>query len=87
LFRVSRIIEGGLVPSGFHLHNVLLHAVCAILLFAVAERLFSRVWSPGGGASTRAALTALLFTVHPVRPPLPLRRRPKWARSALRHRL
>jgi hypothetical protein len=74
LFRLSRMLEGGLVASGFHVHNVLLHAVASILLYAVAEKLFARVWSLAGGASTRAALAALIFAVHPVPPRPPLKK-------------
>jgi tetratricopeptide (TPR) repeat protein len=45
-------------PLGFHLINVLLHAVNASLLFVLARRLRFPAWA--------AALTAALFAVHPV---------------------
>lgn len=58
----------GLDPFGFHLTNVLLHGVNAVLVFLLAERVLglapkldprSRRWS--------AVFAALLFAVHPLR--------------------
>ena len=48
----------GLVPFGFHLTNVLLHAATAVLLFRVAVALL--------GATFPALVAALLFAVHPL---------------------
>lgn len=62
----------GLRPSGYHLTNIALHAANVALVYLVARRLFRKVWSraaPGSGNSLRvaAALTALVFGVHPLR--------------------
>jgi tetratricopeptide (TPR) repeat protein len=59
----------GLEPAGYHLTNVLLHAVTALLFYYVCLRLFDR------GLRRRdsdvvlagAALAALFFAVHPLR--------------------
>ena len=55
----------GLNPMGFHAVNVLLHAVCAVLVFVVGWRITERVsrderWRLGVLAG------GLLFAVHPV---------------------
>ncbi len=44
----------------FHLHNMLLHGLCAALLFFLVFRIY-----PAGGRATAAACS-LLFLVHPV---------------------
>ena len=49
---------GGLDPAGYHLVNVLLHVLCAILVLRLAERL--------GASPLGATVAALLFAVHPV---------------------
>ncbi len=57
--RFWRTPGGVLLPFGFHLTNVLLHAVCALLLLAVVGRLApGRPWLGAG--------TALVFAVHPI---------------------
>ncbi|HLC17982.1 MAG TPA: hypothetical protein VJM57_03095, partial [Thermodesulfobacteriota bacterium] len=48
----------GLDPRGFHLTNVILHALNACLVFAVVVRLGSKRWV--------AFAAALLFAVHPL---------------------
>jgi hypothetical protein len=48
-------------PFGYHLTNVLLHAVCTALLFLLLRRLLG----PGEGILP-AAIAAALFAVHPV---------------------
>jgi Tfp pilus assembly protein PilF len=61
----------GMDPVGYHLHNVILHAVNAMLVFALARRLFRvmrataepSLWS----IDAPAAVAALLFAVHPLR--------------------
>lgn len=53
----------GLRPAGYHLTNVLLHALNAALLFAIARRLFL----PHRDAALGAAAAALLFALHPLR--------------------
>jgi Flp pilus assembly protein TadD len=56
---------GGMNPRGYHLGNLLLHAINAVLFFLVARRLL-------GGSRDRAVLlgaaaAALLFGLHPLR--------------------
>ena len=48
----------GLDPRGHHLHNALLHAVNAALLFFALRSLTGALWTP--------ALVAALFAVHPL---------------------
>ena len=62
----------GLDPFGYHLTNLALHAANTTLVYVVALRLFRAVWvrALGVGADSLrigAALTALLFGVHPLR--------------------
>src|SRR5437773_1496625 len=49
----------GAGPLGFHLTNVALHAINAVLLFLVLRRLTGATW--------RCALVAAVFAVHPLR--------------------
>jgi Flp pilus assembly protein TadD len=49
---------GGPRPRVFHVTNVVLHALCAVLLFTLFERMTGAVW--------RSALVAALFAVHPI---------------------
>jgi hypothetical protein len=48
----------GFHPAGHHLHNVLLHAVAAVLLLVIVEELTGRPWS--------AAVVAGLYALHPM---------------------
>ncbi|HEY5998919.1 MAG TPA: hypothetical protein VI078_06390 [bacterium] len=48
----------GLDPRGHHLHNAVLHAANAALLFAALRSLTGALWSP--------VLVAALFAVHPL---------------------
>jgi protein O-mannosyl-transferase len=62
----------GLDPVGYHLTNLALHAVNTALVFLLAWRIFHAIWAPGpeddaSGLRVGAALTALLFGVHPLR--------------------
>ena len=62
----------GLDPFGYHLTNLALHAANTTLVYVVALRLFGAAWDrplADGSDSLRtgAALTALLFGVHPLR--------------------
>src|SRR6266571_9475006 len=52
----GRVLGWG--PAGFHLVNVLLHAINAALVFALVRRLGTPGWA--------AFCAALLFAVHPV---------------------
>jgi tetratricopeptide (TPR) repeat protein len=49
----------GLNPWGHHLTNVLLHALNAVLVFALLQKLT--------GAASRSLFVAMLFAVHPLR--------------------
>ena len=49
----------GLKPWGFHLTNVLLHAVNTVLVFSVLRRMTGATW--------RSLLVAALFGLHPLR--------------------
>jgi tetratricopeptide (TPR) repeat protein len=58
----------GMDPFGYHLTNLVLHVLGAVLCFALARRLLARVRPLSPGALTAgAAATALLFAVHPLR--------------------
>ncbi|CAN8016620.1 unnamed protein product, partial [Ixodes persulcatus] len=57
-FRLNYLL-GGYEPRGYHLLNVLLHAVASALFTALASRLFLRQWRP-------TLLAGLLFASHPV---------------------
>lgn len=59
----------GMNPFGYHLTNLLLHAVSAALFYLVARRLLGIAMptaSPGA-VSLGAAVAALYFAVHPLR--------------------
>lgn len=49
----------GLWPGGYHLVNVLLHAVCAVVLFRVLLEMTGAAW--------RSGFVAALFAIHPLR--------------------
>jgi len=51
-------------PVGYHLTNVLLHALCTLLLFRLLVALLGERVS--GGAEASAAIAVVLFAVHPV---------------------
>ncbi len=57
----------GLAPWGFHLMNVLLHAVSSVLVFGLSRRLLDEVL-PATAPSPLAPpfMAALLFATHPV---------------------
>src|SRR5512139_3022168 len=55
----------GLRPFGYHLVNLAFHLGAALLVLAVARRLLRRLGF-GEGAERAAAISALLFAVHPV---------------------
>jgi len=48
-----------LTPAGFHLTNVVLHTVSALLLFLVLRSMTGSLW--------RSALVAAVFAIHPLR--------------------
>src|SRR5262249_42113084 len=63
----------GYRPFGFHVTNVLLHAIVSVLLYVLLLRALadarerSRAGAPGGSVDMWAALTgAALFAVHPL---------------------
>jgi protein O-mannosyl-transferase len=47
-----------LQPFGYHLHNLLLHILNAVLIFLLLKKIFSQPWV--------SFLAALLFALHPV---------------------
>ena len=51
-------------PKGYHLTNVLIHCLCAVLAYFVFLRLLKNA---GDGARWGAAIGALFFSVHPLR--------------------
>ncbi|MHB1157144.1 MAG: tetratricopeptide repeat protein [Phycisphaerales bacterium] len=53
----------GLNPLGYHIVNVLLHAICAILLWRLLRRL--KILS-GGGGEAASLLAAAIFALHPI---------------------
>lgn len=58
---------GGLNVTGYHLVNIALHAMCAILLFLILRWTFERAGYRGSPpAEILAFLTALLWAVHPI---------------------
>jgi hypothetical protein len=59
----------GMRPVGYHLTNLLLHALNAALVFLVSRRLIAAAWQtePTLRLEIGAAIAALLFAVHPLR--------------------
>jgi tetratricopeptide (TPR) repeat protein len=49
----------GTKPAGYHLTNVLLHALTAVLLFVVLNEMTGALW--------RSAFVAAVFAIHPLR--------------------
>lgn len=60
---------GGMNPAGYHLVNVLVHALSAGIFYLVARRLMRAAFgsSDGWPIALGAALAALIFGVHPLR--------------------
>ena len=60
---------GDMNPWGYHLGNLLFHAVSAVLFYFAARRLIGEAGAAMGdpALSTGAAFAALLFAVHPLR--------------------
>ncbi len=62
LTNISHMIEAqfyGTNAGGYHLTNVLLHAIAAILLFVVLREMTAAIWP--------SAFVAALFAIHPLR--------------------
>lgn len=57
-FAIDRALAGGLRPAWLHLVNILLHAVATLLLTFLALEILPSAWA--------AALSGVLFAVHPV---------------------
>jgi Flp pilus assembly protein TadD len=67
-------VLGGMNPWGYHLGNVLLHALNATLVYLITRRLLAAAWNGGvqeGRAASAvcgaAAFAALSFGTHPLR--------------------
>src|SRR5690242_308255 len=56
---------GGLDVTGYHLVNVALHLICALLVLVLARNAFTRAGTDEPGATLMAAALALLWSVHP----------------------
>ncbi len=56
-------------PRGYHLGNILLHALCAVLFFALTIRLvrLSTGRAPDSGLLWAASVVTLVFAIHPLR--------------------
>lgn len=62
----------GLNPVGYHLTNLVLHTLNAVLLFFLAQALLERIFQPTDSSSrvaiaVSAGVAALLFSIHPLR--------------------
>jgi tetratricopeptide (TPR) repeat protein len=57
----------GLDPFGYHLTNVVLHAVGAVLFFFLARAVLRAAGSPAADRVVPSLIAALLFAVHPLR--------------------
>src|SRR5213083_1365317 len=61
----------GMNPRGYHLTNLLLHAVNAVVFFFITRRLLTRALpSPserGHALAVAAGFAALVFAIHPLR--------------------
>jgi tetratricopeptide (TPR) repeat protein len=60
---------GGLNPVGYHVVNVVIHFLCAILLFAIVRRMLRLAWFGGrfdSAAGWLALAAALLWSLHPL---------------------
>ena len=61
---------GGMNPWGYHLGNILLHAISALLFWLIARRLLRAAWGKSAAAGATdggAVFSALLFAAHPLR--------------------
>ncbi|XP_062313501.1 protein O-mannosyl-transferase TMTC4 isoform X2 [Osmerus eperlanus] len=70
-FRLNYLVAGGLHPVGFHVLNIVLHAVISALMIDVFDILIGGLAYDGEGrrlyqAPKTSLLAALLFGVHPV---------------------
>ena len=61
----------GMNPLGYHLQNLVLHAVNAVLVYVLARRILAlcseQAEPTPGGTTAPAAIAALLFAIHPLR--------------------
>lgn len=59
----------GVSARGVHLHNLVLHVICALLVYVLAGRLLSHAvpGRPGRPGRGWAAVAAMLFALHPLR--------------------
>lgn len=62
----------GMNPAGYHLQNLLLHTINAVLVYLLARRILPTAGSErrsegAGGVTAAAVAAALLFAIHPLR--------------------
>ena len=57
---------GGLSVTGYHVINLIIHCLCALLLFGIARRTLEQVSGAAGYGRRVGFVTALLWTVHPL---------------------
>lgn len=60
-------VLGGMIPWGYHLVNVLLHAANAALFYSLARRLLGAAGVEDRAGGWGAAFAALVFGIHPLR--------------------
>ncbi|XP_072180026.1 protein O-mannosyl-transferase TMTC4-like [Diadema setosum] len=72
-FRLNYYLAGGLYPWGFHVVNILLHALVSVLVLPVVSALLAREKGAGKredllclAAPKSSLLCAILFAVHPI---------------------
>lgn len=70
-FRLNYLLAGGLHPVGFHVLNIILHAVVSALMIDVFAILTGGLARDGKGRMLNCApktslLASLLFATHPV---------------------
>lgn len=53
-------------PFGYHLENIILHAVNTFLVFLVTAKIFERAGSAGRKATAACVAASLLFGIHPL---------------------
>lgn len=65
-FRWNYMLAGGLEPFGFHLVNVVLHAIVSMLYLEICTTVCRRSGLSCAHKAMGPAVAALLFAVHPI---------------------